>query len=240
MTPQKQIISGIAQSAYDEYSTESHQNLLEFLYVFVNELNIFGSNTFDKFKVDFETYKNQDLENKAQLKPDTATNFQVKIVIDYKPVVTEMYYYSMSDYLLDIGSWLAILSFFVGIIVQSVLYSNYSTYISRKIRYDMEAKKQQQELDLHDNRLDEENANETLINEIPNVFEIERKFNERVTAQAIYDMHDRLENIESKRLKTVEIERKMNVIELAQNEFFDIKRESADSRKQNMMATKKC
>jgi hypothetical protein len=44
-------------------------------------------------------------------------------------------------------------------------------------------------------------------------------------------MHDRLENIEAKRLKTVEIERKMNIIELAQNEFFDIKRESADSRK---------
>lgn len=53
-------------------------------------------------------------------------------------------------------------------------------------------------------------------------------------------MHDRLDNIEAKRLKTVEIERKMNVIELAQNEFFDIKRESADSRKLNMMATKKC
>jgi len=70
------------------------------------------------------------------------TKFNININVDYNPIVTEKLYYSMVDYLLDLGSWLAILSFIVACIVQAVLYSSYSTYISRKIRYDMEAKKQ--------------------------------------------------------------------------------------------------
>lgn len=62
---------------------------------------------------------------------------------------------------------------------------------------------------MHDNRIDEESANEKLIEDIPEVSQIERKFNERVSAQSIYDLHDRVEIIESRKLKGLEIERRL-------------------------------
>jgi len=59
---------------------------------------------------------------------------------------------------------------------------------------------------------------------VPTVFEIERKFNERVSSQAIYDMHDRLDRLESRKSKLGEMERKMDMFELAQNELFEVPR----------------
>jgi hypothetical protein len=53
-----------------------------------------------------------------------------------------------------------------------------------------------------------------VIVELPTVFEIERLFNERVSSQAVYDMHDRLDRLESRKAKLTELESKMDAFEL--------------------------
>ena len=71
---------------------------------------------------------------------------------------------------------------------------------------------------MHNNRSDGESATDSdaVIVAVPTVFEIERKFNERVSSQAIYDMHDRLDRLESRKsIKLVELEGKMECFELA-------------------------
>jgi hypothetical protein len=70
---------------------------------------------------------------------------------------------------------------------------------------------------MHNNRSDGESATDSdaVIVAVPTIFEIERKFNERVSSQAIYDMHDRLDRLESRKSKLVELEGKMECFELA-------------------------
>jgi hypothetical protein len=74
---------------------------------------------------------------------------------------------------------------------------------------------------MHNNRSDGEKVDDSdaVIVAVPTVFEIERKFNERVSSQAIYDMHDRLDRLESRKSKVAELERQMECFELAQNEL---------------------
>jgi hypothetical protein len=140
----------------------------------------------------------------------------ITLDIDSKPQVTVNHYYNFLDYLIDIGGYMMILKFFIAIIGAYSLYGSYSTYISRKIRKEMIARNHQAKVDMHNNR-DSEAATdpENFIMDVPTVFEIERKFNERVSSQAIYDMHDRLDRLESRKYKLGELEKKIGSIELA-------------------------
>ena len=130
---------------------------------------------------------------------------------------TVNHYYSFLDYLIDLGGYMMILKFFVAIICIYSIYGSYSTYISRKIRKEMIARNHQAKVDQHNNRGDGETATDSdaVIVAIPTVFEIERKFNERVSSQAIYDMHDRLDRLESRKAKLGELEGRMDGFELS-------------------------
>ena len=129
-----------------------------------------------------------------------------------------------------------ILKFFIAVIGAYSLYGSYSTYISRKIRKEMIARNHQAKVDMHNNREGEAAADtEIAVMDVPTVFEIERKFNERVSSQAIYDMHDRLDLLESRKLKMGELEHKIGSIELAQNELFDVPRSNESVKRQNAL-----
>ena len=79
---------------------------------------------------------------------------------------------------------------------------------------------------MHNNRGDGESVadSDAVIVAVPTVFEIERMFNERVSSQAVYDMHDRLDRLESRKTKLGELERKMETFELAQNDLYEVPR----------------
>lgn len=101
----------------------------------------------------------------------------------------------------------------------------------------MIARNHQAKVDLHNNRGESESAADpdAIIVGVPTVFEIERKFNERVSSQAIYDMHDRLDRLESRKSKLGDLERKMDTIELAQNDVLDVPRANDSVKRQNAL-----
>ena len=101
--------------------------------------------------------------------------------------------------LIEVGAFWAIIQIIIGLISTRYIYKGYSTHVARQIRKEMKLEKEQQRLDRELRRGDPENpqAEDELaeleeIAPLPDVFEIERKFNQRVSAQGIYNMQDTL------------------------------------------------
>ena len=78
------------------------------------------------------------------------------------------------------------------------------------------------------------------VDPVPNIFEIRRKFNSRVSAQGIYNMQDRIASLEPLGKEIPKLRRHLEVLEFSQNELFHQIHLNDKLRRENHLVKLRC
>lgn len=177
----------------------------------------------------FEASHNDYLVSNQQL---PTASFFIDTAVDFYPQVTEHLVVGPMTALLRFGAFKSVLEIIIAIITSVFVYRSFKNFVARQIREDIlfDRKKQMERISIRDNERNPQNADGLELKEhlgpVPNVYEVERRYNQRMSPGAMFRLHDELDEIREYKAKIPALESKVNIVQGCQFEMFDLHREN--------------